>query len=70
MKPRFCAKCGESLHPFKDTCETCGAINRMAMPWYTPLIGAMLFVILILVAVDIPGLVEFLGRVLAPILGR
>jgi len=70
MSPRSCAKCGDSLHPFKDACESCGHVNAQKLPWYTPLAGALLFVILILVAVDVPGLVEFLSRVLAPLTGQ
>jgi hypothetical protein len=70
MKTRTCARCGETLHPFKDTCEHCGHVNELKTPWYTPLVGAALFVILILVAVDIPGLIEFLSRLLGGFLGR
>lgn len=70
MKTRFCSQCGDSLHPYKDTCENCGTVNELKNPWYTRLVGAGLFLVLILVVVDFPGLIRFWSALFARFAGH
>ncbi len=70
VKTRFCSQCGNSLHPFTDTCDNCGTVNELKNPWYTRILGAGLFLALILFVVDFPGLIRFLSALFARFTGQ
>ena len=62
---KTCKACGATLHPFKDECEACGTRNVAPIPWYGPILGFLLFVLLFLFAVDLGGLLQILEGLLS-----
>lgn len=60
-KTRLCRKCKTPLGVDDDICQTCGESNPIPLPWYTPILGGLIVLGLVLLLVDFDDVRRVLG---------
>lgn len=64
-KRRLCRRCGTKLEFDQDVCPACGENNPIPKPWYTPVLGALIIIVLGYFLLDFGDIAEFLQRSLS-----
>ena len=52
-KERHCRKCGAVIGIDDDRCERCGAVNKVTLPWYGPVVGFAIIGLIVYFLVDL-----------------
>lgn len=58
---RHCRRCKAVLDIDEDLCRVCGETNPLPLPWYTPILGGAIVLLLILLLVDFDDVRRVLG---------
>lgn len=51
-RQRLCRRCKSPLGIDDDRCQVCGENNPVVLPWYTPLVGLALLIIMAYFLID------------------
>ena len=60
-KRRLCRRCHTKLEIDQDVCPACGENNPIPKPWYTPVLGFLIIIILGYFLIDFGAIAEFFG---------
>ena len=63
---RLCRRCQTKLEIDQDVCPACGENNPIPKPWYTPVLGALIIIVLGYFLIDFGDIAEFLRISLDP----
>jgi ribonucleoside-diphosphate reductase alpha chain len=59
---RLCRQFRAELGVDDDACPVCGALNPVPLPWYTPVLGAVMLAVIVWLLVDVDALVRLFER--------
>ncbi len=63
---RLCRRCQTKLEIDQDVCPACGENNPIPKPWYTPVLGALIIIVLGYFLIDFGDIADFLRISLDP----
>lgn len=65
---RLCRRCQTRLEIDQDVCPACGENNPIPKPWYTPILGGLIIIVLGYFLIDFAAVAQFLQRLLEALL--
>ncbi len=63
---RLCRRCQTKLEIDQDICPACGENNPIPKAWYTPVLGALIIIVLGYFLIDFGDIADFLRISLDP----